>query len=267
MVFSDGEDHLNRWKSRLEELHNEGIVVHAVAIGDADQGHPVPAGKKSEPLVYRGQPVLSRRTDLALRRSRRQTGGSFVRLGVAAGDLGSLYQTRIEPAARQRRDSTRPAERAERFPLFLVAGLTSLIAASWPARRRWGWSWAWDWRWSRHRPLRKPIAATLLVVAVGLATGAGDIPVQTAPGTAAEAVAKGQAAYAQGRWQEALAAFETAITRAPASAVPRYNAAAALFQLGRYDVARERYAEARERGPGLANEDRLWPGQRGARGG
>ena len=29
--------------------------------------------------------------------------------------------------------------------------------------------------------------------------------------------------------------------------MPRYNAAATLFQLGRYDLARERYLEARER--------------------
>lgn len=247
VVFSDGEDHPDRWRSRLGRLRDEGIVVHAVAIGDADQGHPVPAGKKAEPLLYRGQPVLSRRSDSALEGIAEQTGGSFVRLGLASGDLGSLYQTRIEPAARQRRASTRPAERAERFPLFLIAGLAFLIAACWPARRRWGWSWAFNWGWSRHRPWRKPMAATLLLVVVGLATGAGDIPVQTGPGTAAEAVAKGQAAYAQGRWEEALAAFDTAITRAPESAVPRYDAAATLFQLGRYDLARERYGEARER--------------------
>ena len=38
-----------------------------------------------------------------------------------------------------------------------------------------------------------------------------------------------------------------AIARAPASAVPRYNAAASLYQLGRYGEAHQLYQEARER--------------------
>ena len=122
-------------------------MVHAVAIGDADQGHPVPDGKTAQPLLYHGEPVLSRRVDSALETIALRTDGSIVRLGLASGDLGTLYQTKIEPAARRRRESTRLADRAERFPLFLIAGLTFLMAACWPARRGWGWSWTWHWNW------------------------------------------------------------------------------------------------------------------------
>ena len=145
-----------------------------------------------------------------------------------------------------RRDS---ADRAERFPLFLIAGLTFLVAACWPARRGWGWSWSWTvaLEFGPAPSMRKPVVAALLLTLVGLATGAGDTPARTGSESAAEAVARGQAAYGVGRWDQALAAFDTAIKRAPASAVPRYNAAATLFQLGRYDLARERYLEARER--------------------
>ena len=50
-----------------------------------------------------------------------------------------------------------------------------------------------------------------------------------------------------GRLDEALAAFEAAIVRAPHLALPRYNAAATLFQLKQYAKARERYQEARLR--------------------
>jgi Ca-activated chloride channel homolog len=247
VIFSDGEDHLDRWNSRVDRLRDEDIVVHAVAIGDADQGHPVPDGKASQPLLYHDKPVLSRRADAALEASALRTGGSIVRLGLASGDLGMLYRTKIEPAARQRRDATRPAERAERFPLFLVAGLTFLISACWPARRGWGWSWAWHWHWIRHRPPRKPVVAVILFVLVGLATGAGDGQVKTGPESAAAAVARGQGAYGLGRWDRALEAFDVAIKRAPGSPVARYNAAATLYQLGRYDLARDRYVEARER--------------------
>jgi Ca-activated chloride channel family protein len=95
--------------------------------------------------------------------------------------------------------------------------------------------------------LRKPVVTTFFLAFMALATGAGDTPSVTGSESAARAVAEGRAAYALGRWDQALVAFETAIKLAPTSAVARYNAGAALFQLGRYDLARERYREARER--------------------
>ena len=60
-------------------------------------------------------------------------------------------------------------------------------------------------------------------------------------------MARGDGAYAEGRFAEALASFEAAITLAPGQPIPRYNAAAALFQLQRHDEARQQYQEARER--------------------
>ena len=251
VIFSDGEDHLDRWDSRVDRLRHEDIMVHAVAIGDADQGHPVPDGKTAQPLLYHGEPVLSRRADSALETIALRTDGSIVRLGLAAGDLGTLYQTKIEPAARRRRESTRLADRAERFPLLLIAALTFLIAASWPARRGWGWPWTrhwhWYWNWGWRRSIRKLGAACFLFTLASLVTGAGDTPPLIGSNSAASAVEEGQAAYRLGRWDQALAAFDLAIRRAPALAVPRYNAAATLFQLGRYEEAHQHYLEARER--------------------
>ena len=60
-------------------------------------------------------------------------------------------------------------------------------------------------------------------------------------------ISRGQSAYASGRFEEALAAFESAIERAPDQPIPRYDAAAALFQLEQYAQALERYQEARAR--------------------
>ena len=95
--------------------------------------------------------------------------------------------------------------------------------------------------------MRKLGAAALVFALAGLATGAGDTPALIESEPAALADEEGQAAYRLGRWDQALAAFDTTIERAPALAVPRYNAAATLFQLGRYDDARQRYLEAHKR--------------------
>jgi len=246
VVFSDGEDLADRWTSRLEQLRQQDVVVHAVAIGDADQGHSIPWGKDAQPLSYHGEPVLSRRSDQALATVARRTGGIIVPLGLASVDLGPLYQTKIEPAARRRREASRLAERDEGFPLVLIAALVFLLAGCWPYGRGWGWTWHWSWRWRRSVKNLNLGRAAFLIAVAGIMTGAGDGPSKPHVETAAEAVARGQAAYDAGRLDDALAAFETAIQLAPQRAVPWYDAAATLFQLGRYAEARQRYVEARE---------------------
>ncbi len=42
LVFSDGEDLADQWRSRLDRLHQKEVIVHAVTIGDAEHDHPVP---------------------------------------------------------------------------------------------------------------------------------------------------------------------------------------------------------------------------------
>jgi Ca-activated chloride channel family protein len=261
VVFSDGEDHAERWRPRLERLRNLDVVVHAVLIGEADQDHPVPSGIPGTPLLYHGQPALSRRVDTALEEVARQTGGAVVRLGLASADLGALYRTRIEPAARQRRESSRLGGRVDQFPLFLMAAVVMLFAGCWPPGRGWWWRGTWSWRRTDQTLGRGllPIAVAAAVSGAsqspppeprksqGEAAPASSSPPVTRPDSAAELVERGRAAYDERRWDAALAAFDQAILRAPDAAVPRFNAAAALFRLGHYEDARRRYLESRLR--------------------
>ena len=60
VVFSDGEDHVGSSDAAALRLREAGIVVHAVAVGDAEHGHPVPFGHGEGTLSYQGAPVLSR---------------------------------------------------------------------------------------------------------------------------------------------------------------------------------------------------------------
>jgi Ca-activated chloride channel homolog len=244
VIFSDGEDHPDRWRPRLERLRHQDIVVHAVSIGDVQEGHPVPTGKPDQPLTFQGKTVLSKRSDTALEAIARSTGGTSVKLGLATGDLGTLYESKIEPLARRQHEAARLAGKAERFPLFLLTAFALLVVGCLPANRSWYWTWRWRDSSSWPRRFRSLGPASLLVTAV-FAAGAVDHPPQAPPGSAESAVAEGTALYNKRRFDEALKSFETAIERAPRSAVARFDAAAALFQLNRYAQARERYQEAR----------------------
>jgi Ca-activated chloride channel family protein len=267
VVFSDGEDLANQWRSRLGRLRQQEVVVHAVTIGDADHDQPVPSGVDDKPLMYRGAPVRSRRSDTALEAIAQETGGMVVRLGLTAADLGTLYRTRIEPAARRHRELTRISDLTEQFPLFLAAALTCLLAGCWPPGRGWSWRGGWSWRRSAKVLARASLAVTLAVAITGAGQPRGGLPVvgdgwwqpapvfasnpspvtrnPAQPESAADLVARGRDGYGAGRLDEALTAFEAAVRLVPDAAVPRYNAAAVLFGLGQYDAARRRYIEAR----------------------
>ncbi len=226
VVFSDGEDHVGSWRLAIDRLRGAGIIVHSVAIGDPDRGHPVP------PRSARDRPAETRRSDVAFEAISKATGGAVIPLGLAPADLGALFRDRIEPTARRLRAELRAPERVERFPAFLLAALGFGLAGSWPglARRRGG---------------RLALSAALVA---SIALGAG--PPATTP---AGLIARGRTDYGSGRFAEALGAFERAIALDPAAAIPRYDAASALFQLHRYREAIARYEEAAEHAdPGLA---------------
>ena len=196
VIFSDGEDHADRWSSRLERLRQQDIVVHAVSIGDDREGHTVPVGKADEPLKYRGETVLSKRSDARLEAIARATGGTIVKLGLATGDLGTLYESKIEPLARRQHEAARLAGKAERFPLFLLTAFVFLVIGCLPENRSWHWSFSWRGGSTWRRRLRGLGAASALVTA-SIALGAARLPAKaSAPPIMAEAaVIQGKAKY------------------------------------------------------------------------
>ena len=221
VVFSDGEDLADATAPAIARLANAGIVVHAVAIGDPDQAHPIPSGTPGTSLTYQGQPVASRRSDAPLDNAARATGGTLIRLGLVSADLAPLFRDRIGPVAGRLREATHPTPRIERFPAFAFAALACTLVGAWPGRPRFG----------RYLP-------ALALVALGADGGRATVP---------GLIARGRANYDAGRFAEALDSFDRAINLAPEAAVPVYNRAATLFQLGRYPEAIEAYQRARDR--------------------
>ncbi len=225
VLFSDGEDHPDHWRSALDRVKNDAIIVHTVAVGDPERGAEV-LDDAGDPLKFEGKTVVSTRTDKALRTIAEETGGAFIPLGITNTDMGALYRSRIEPVAASRRLSRRTPELSERFGIFLLLGLTLAVAACRPTRRRRSFG-----ALGRHA-----FGAAALLCFLGAT--AGEDP--------AALIEKGREDYVAGRIEDALTSFRKAIDLAPRRAVPRYDAAATLFRLGRFDEAEVLYREARE---------------------
>ncbi|MEW4566357.1 VWA domain-containing protein [Tautonia sp. JC769] len=238
IMISDGEDHEKHWERLVERARTLGVVVHTLALGDRDQGHPIPVGPARGPdrprFLFRGEPVETRRVDLELRGVALATGGAFLPIGLASADLGDLYERHIVPVQQQARDAFRRPERPERFRLFLAVGLAIGLVGAWP--------------WPRPIPRRKPWWTSWMVVIGLTAVSLGMVqPGSEDPRSAAEAIASGRSAFDRGDYAAALDAFGRAEGLDPESAIPVYNAAATLYQLGRFEEARDRYRAARGR--------------------
>jgi Ca-activated chloride channel family protein len=258
VVLSDGEDHEGSWRDELVELRNAHIIVHTIAIGDAEKGGPVPIYEEESErvLTYQGRPVTSRRDDRALEAIARETGGVFLPIGTTSADLGSLYRKTIAPAAKRVRERLEPPERAHRYAPFVSAALAIGVIGSWPGFGR-----------KRRSKVRKPLhvgfgamkhvpkrdldrnAASvnapsliiLLLFMIFMISGANSEP------SARDWASSGASAFQKRDYTAALEAFERCVRLDPRSPIARYNAAEALYQLGRDAEAIVRYREARAR--------------------
>lgn len=221
VLFSDGEDHNGSWPAILDRYKERGIAVHTVALGDASLGAPLRDDRGA--MIRDGEPVVSKRDDATLKQIAEASGGAFLPVGIRSlADFGTLYRDRITPAARLRHDATATPERPERFGPFVAAAAGILVWASWPRRtsRRPGWA-----------------GALLVPLLLGSAANE-DSP--------AEPIARGREQFKAGAFAEALDAFEDAARIASSSALVRYDIAATLYRLERFEDADTQYEAAAE---------------------
>ncbi|MEX1183534.1 MAG: VWA domain-containing protein [Gemmatimonadota bacterium] len=183
-----------------------------------------------------GEIVMSRLDDELLRTVAQRTGGSYVRAdqeGAVEAALGELRRMQ-----RTEGDETQGVEPRERFGLFAALGGLLLVLdtllfgpavrlrrpappepAPVPARLR----------APGHRRMRR--VAVLLLALAGLGLGIGDVE-------------RGNRLYREGRYEEAVAAYQRAVDSGDASPQVHYNLGTALLALGRYADAEQHFQNA-----------------------
>ncbi|GIW88976.1 MAG: hypothetical protein KatS3mg108_3300 [Isosphaeraceae bacterium] len=223
ILFSDGEDHAPAWNQPAQDCRRRHIPVHTIALGD-DRGSPIPQSSSS-------RPILTYRRDHHLQAIAQTTGGLFLPVGIARVDLGPLYVQRIEPMIRSRLEAqiTRPTASPPALLLlctFLLAicdqvTITRLIRSLGRSLRA---------------CLRRfhPVAAAPLLAFLLVPASPQSDPLQL---------------YQDGAYDAALALYNQSITRQPHHPIPHINAAACLFQLGRFEEALDHYQRARTTAP------------------
>jgi Ca-activated chloride channel family protein len=243
IVLADSASH--DASSAARKAHARGFDVSVLGLG-TEAGAPVALAQGDFLKDDAGNLVVSRIDEPALRALAAAGGGRYATLSAGAGDIDALLSTRADIGASAMRDDGTDVDSArwkDRGPWLLLALLplalagfrrgwlmTFLLAAMFPRADVQAASLTDLWR----RPDQQAAAA--------LAAGDAKAAAEVAP----TAEWRGSAAYRSGDFAAAESAYANAD-----GADGAYNRGNALAKLGRYDEAIAAYDEALARAPGM----------------
>lgn len=220
ILVSDGEalEDESSVKAAAERARNNGVVIHTVGVGTA-AGAPIPemdatgyiAGYKRDPES--DEIVISRLDEGLLARTARITGGRYIasdRAGATDALLAEIRGLERTAAAGGTREVPR-----EHFAWFIGLALALIALDAILVRRA---------AITGMRAGYTPALALLLLST--LAFGIGDFE-------------RGNRLYRQGRYAEAVEAYQAALQSGNESTTLHYNLGTALLRLGRHQEAEE----------------------------
>jgi Ca-activated chloride channel homolog len=242
VLLSDGEalEEAGGVEAAADRAVRAGVRFITIGVGTPD-GDRVPDidPASGEVVGYKrdeaGQIVISRLDENLLRTVAERTGGRYVRMDDAASL--SRVISELRGMQRERGDSTQRVEARERFALF--AGLALILlsldmllygAMAPPVRARAAASD--EEAVVRSGPRRRTArAAVAMLLFAATAFGIGDLE-------------KGNRLYREGKYEDAVAAYQRVVESGKASPQVHYNLGTALLALGRYDEADAHFQSA-----------------------
>ncbi len=217
VVITDGEalDDRDAVLDAAQRAASAGIAVYTVGVGTTEgarvpERNPVTGEDESFKRDPQGGLVVSRLDEELLREVADRTGGTYVR-ATDAGAADRLLD-RLRVLQRAEVAPGRRLEAVDRTAWFLFIALLCLAADVVLASGAW------------RRPRRVPAVAAVAAVVLFTGFGVGDVE-------------RGNRLYREGRYAEAVEAYEEALRDGDDSPVLRYNLGTALLRLGRRSEA------------------------------
>jgi Ca-activated chloride channel family protein len=126
VLISDGEDHDPKSEEVLQQLYDEGVVVHTIGVGSPDGSPIMEPGATDYKKDANGQTVISKLNELELQTIAQKTGGEYHHLDDAAAAVTAVMQSLngMEKKAIDAGDGER--QYASFYPLILLLALLLL---------------------------------------------------------------------------------------------------------------------------------------------
>ena len=218
LLITDGEDNEKQGLKAARKAADQGVKIFVFGMGDPSGG-PIPAGKDQGGFKkdQDGNLVLSKLDEKALQEIALTTGGGYVRSMAGDLDLDILYFDGIkEKTEAQTLKSGKIKVYEEHFNLFILAALMLLLFEEMLDNKR--------------RPgIKGNFTLLVFLFSFGLIPCFGL--------TAASASEKPDDLYRQGRFEEAEQAYAQHDMDHPKDIRFRYNRGCAAFQNGQYEEA------------------------------
>jgi Ca-activated chloride channel homolog len=129
LLLTDGEDLAGAGQQAAKELHDKGLVVHAVGYGSKLGSKITIAAGATEGFLRdrQGNEVVSRLDDESLRALAGVTGGEFVRAEALPLPLNQLHRERLAPMQKRAYDAGEEAGKRARYQWVLLPLLALLL--------------------------------------------------------------------------------------------------------------------------------------------
>ncbi len=231
ILISDGEDHGGTTLSAAREAARLGVTVYPVGIGNPLSGAGIPltdATGARAPLMHNGETVVTKLQEPLLRQIAGITSGVYVAARTAPAALGKLYHDSI--ALKRGRELEGLAQtRTSNLFRWLAAAALALLALEMMLGEQPG---------APNAGSRRPLTAGAAVMLLFALTGFADTD------SPYDAVAQGNALYAEERYEEAAALYIAAQEKLPGSPLVAFNIGVARLQAGDPKAAEAALAEA-----------------------
>ncbi len=220
ILISDGEDHGGTTLSAAREAARLGVTIHSVGIGNPLSGAGITlisATGERAPLLHNGEAVVTKLQEPLLRQIAGITSGVYVAARTAPAELDKLYRDSIAVKRGRELEGLAQTRAGELFRWLALAALLLLALEMLlgeqprPAAQT-----------GTRRPLPSAAAVMLLFGLTGFADS--DSPY--------DAVAQGNALYAQQRYEEAAARYAAAQAKLPGEPLVAFNIGVARLQAG-----------------------------------
>ena len=138
ILISDGGDLRGEALQNAELAKKRGVPIFTVGIGDPKRGAEIPSADGRGSEKYKGEKVLVKLEEDALKAIARASNGRYVPLataGTVETTLGAIYRNFLRHVAAKEQNEA--AERtADRYQVFLIPSLVLLIAGACFSRGR-----------------------------------------------------------------------------------------------------------------------------------
>jgi len=227
LLITDGEDNEEHGLAAAEKAAEKGVKIFVFGIGDPSGG-PVPAADEMGGFTKdgTGKMVMSKLDEKTLRDIAEETGGVYARSTAGDLDLDILYFNGIKERTEAEELKTGKIKVAEeRFHIFVIIALILLFVEGLMEEKR--------------RPAIKKQFGFLLVAAI--------VTLSVLRPATTQAADNPDEMYREGRYAEAAAAYAAGDMDHPKDIRYRYNRGCAAFQDGRFDEAAAAFSSVMRR--------------------